>query len=119
MIKTIKIKKDFTFRELMEYIIQNDVSGRFESSNGRSIKVHDDGTFLFDAYNYGDVETYEIKIEIEITEDTKFEFVVINTEDFVYSFRHNSIKECRDKVPKVIEIFARIDGRLQKIWECE
>lgn len=121
MIKTIEVKKEMTFRELLEYIIQNDVSGRFNNDKGYGFSVNANSNhFAFDKnFAYGRGETYELEFEQEITEDTEFECLVINTEDFAYSIRDTSIKQSRDKLPEVIEIFARIDGRLQKIWECE
>ena len=121
MIKTIKVKKEMNFRELMEYIIQNDIRDREFTSRGNeySFSVCEGGIFDFYCVNYNMGETYEIEVEETITEDTVFECVVINTEELVYSFRHISIKESRHKLPKAIEIFARVDGKLQKIWERE
>ena len=119
MIKKIRVKKEMNFRELMEHIFKNDIRDRvFRCSiDDHVFRVCEEGIFEFYCENYDMGETYEIEVELAITEDTVFECVVINTEELVYSFRHISIKESRGKLPKVTEIFARVDGKLQKIWQ--
>ena len=121
MIETIKVKKQLTLVELLAWAKENNIRNRqfVNMRDDEVINIDECGNVRFDNHLYLNSSLFEVEVEEEITEDMEFEFVVINTEDFVYSFRHNSIKECRDKVPKVIEIFARIDGRLQKIWERE
>lgn len=119
MIKTIKVKKEFNFRELMEYILENDISGDFKCLDGKHrFTVNSDGTFYFGVYHYGDVETYEVEVEEEITEDTEFEQILINTGSHLVIRLNYSIKLANLTFYNVKEIFARIDGRVQLIWEC-
>lgn len=117
MTKTIKIKKEFTFRELMEYIIQNDVIGRFESSNRRSVVINDDGIFKFDDYHYGDVETYEVEVEKEITENTYLDHLIEVTKgDLIHTYQHDvTINEVLDEDSKIF--YTLINGELVKIWQ--
>ena len=89
MIKKIRVKKEFTFHELVE-----------------------------DIFNDTD-EIYEVEVEQEITEDMEFEQVAINTLSHLHMRFNYSIKRANDTFYGVQEIFARIDGKLQKIWECE
>lgn len=119
MIKTIKVKKVFTFRELMEYIIQNDVSGTFKNCDGHQFKVDKHGTFNFAAYSYGLGEIYEIEIEEEITENTKFQQLIeVAKGDIIRIFGQDiTINELLDENSKVF--YTLIDGELVKIWECE
>lgn len=89
MIKKIRVKKEFTLDELME-----------------------------DIFNDSD-EIYEVEVEEEITEDTEFEQIFINTESHLYVKTNYSIKRATHDFNDVLEIFVRVDGKLQKIWECE
>lgn len=118
MFKTIKVKKEFTFRELLEHIIQNDVSGEFGSCDGEQFRVGKNGTFNFDMFSYGHGETYEVEDEVEIREDMEFG-VLIEVTDFsgVYANRRTSIEKVRSEYSK--QFYTLIDGELQKIWERE
>ena len=89
MIKKIRVKKEFTLDELME-----------------------------DIFNDAD-EIYEVEVEEEITEDMEFEQVLINTDSNLHIRDNCSIKHVNDTFYDVEEIFARVDGKLQKIWGCE
>ena len=117
VIKTIKVKKEMTFRELMEYIIQNDVSGTFASCDGRQFKADKNGTFEFGTCFYGRGETYEFEeVEEEITEDTEFEHLVeVRKGDEVYHYTDGSINEIKDE--DSITFYVPIDGKLQLCWE--
>ena len=116
MIKTIKVKKEMNFRELMEYIIQNDVSGTFASCDGRQFKADKNGTFEFGTCFYGRGETYEFEEVEEITEDTEFEHLVeVRKGDEVYHYTDGSINEIKDE--DSITFYVPIDGELVKIWQ--
>ena len=121
MIKTIKVKKEMNFRELMEYILENDIRDRvFRCSiDDHVFRVCEEGIFEFYCENYDMGETYEIEVEEEIMEDTEFEQVLINTHSFLHMRYHYSIERVFHDFGGVQEIFARIDGKLQKIWERE
>ena len=118
MIKTIKVKHEMTFRELMEYIIQNDVSGTFASCDGRQFKADKNGTFEFGTCFYGRGETYEVEVEEEITEDTEIEQLVeVRKGNEVYHYIDESINEIKDE--DSITFYVPIDGELVKIWGRE
>ena len=118
VIKTIKVKHEMTFRELMEYIIQNDVSGTFASCDGRQFKADKNGTFEFGTCFYGRGETYEVEVEEEITEDTEIEQLVeVRKGNEVYHYIDESINEIKDE--DSITFYVPIDGELVKIWGRE
>ena len=118
MIKTIKVKEEMNFTELMEYIIQNGVIGTFKSLGGQQFKVDRNGAFDFESYFYGFGETYEVEVEIEITESTKFDRIVnVDKYDEVYSYTNTSINKIKDE--NSITFYIPIDGELVKIWECD
>ena len=117
VIKTIKVKKEMRFRELMEYIIQNDVIGDFKCIDGKhGFSVDIDGIFCFETYHYDDGETYEVEVEEEITEDTKFDKLVEiydNSDTITHHF--TSIRNIKDITTE--KIYALIGGELVKIWQ--
>ena len=116
MIKTIRFKEEMNFRELMEYIIQNDVSGTFASCDGRQFKVDKNGTFEFGTCFYGRGETYEIEVEEEITEDTMFNCLVEITNNSSATCYHSlKIEDIVGSTTK--KIYALIDGDLKLVWE--
>lgn len=117
MIKTIKTKKRMKFRELMEYIIQNDISGDFKSVDGKyRFKVKNDGKFLFDEYLYGLNETYEVEVEEEITEDMGFDRLVeIHDQYETFTHHYATIRKIKDSGTE--KIYALIDGELQLVWQ--
>lgn len=119
MIKTIKVKKEFTFRELMEYIIENDISGDFKCLDGKhGFTVNRDGTFYFDVYLYGSNETYEIEVEEEITEDMEFGYLIeVRNYGDVLIYYETSIEEMRTESSR--RFYILLDGELVKIWERE
>lgn len=119
MLKTINVKKKMNFRELMEHIFKNDIRDRvFRCSiDDHVFRVCEEGIFEFYCENYDMGETYEIEVKETITEDTEFELVLINTASHL-TMRHDySIKHAKHTFNNIQEIFARIDGRVQKIWE--
>ena len=125
MIKTIKVTKEFNFRELMEYIIQNDVSDTFISSDEKKFSVNSNGTFCFYDYRYDDGETYELEVEEEITEDMMFDVLIevfVEKEEFdktnAVIFHNKRIEDIKDVgffASK--KIYALIDGELKLVWE--
>ena len=118
MIKTINVKKEFTFRELMEYIIQNDVTGVFESSDGSRFEINKHGDFDFNVFLYGYGETYEVEVEEEITEDTVFCVLVEVYYEF-YTHTHPSATIREIKKRSTDKIYALVDGDLKLVWERE
>ena len=120
MIKTVKVKEEMNFRELMEYIIQNDVSGVFDSSDGQQVVVDNNGGFIFDAFSYGVGETYEVDVVEDITEDTKFEqLIVIDTDRNMTKLSNVAISDIVNSYNYVSKIYALIDGELKLVWECD
>ena len=125
MNKTIKIKKEMNFIELMEYILENDIRDReFRCSiDDHVFRVCEEGIFEFYCENYGMGETYEIEVEETITEDTEFDTLVKIFDDETFNetatiYRHGtSIREVKGSRTK--KIYALIDGELHLVWECD
>lgn len=118
MIKTIKVKKEMKFRELMEYILENDIRDRVFRCNidDHVFRVCEDGIFEFYCENYDMGETYEVEVEEEITEDTVFR-VLIEIFSKTHTITHNfkSVKEIKDDGTE--KIYALIDGEFQLVWQ--
>lgn len=122
MIKKIGVTEEMTFRELMEYIIQNDVSGTFKGSNCQQFKVDKNGYFIFEGYFYGDGEVYKVDVVEEITEDTRFEqLIVIDTDRNMVKLEDVTIGDIvkNYNYKYTSKIYALIDGDLQLVWEGE
>lgn len=120
MIKTIKVKKEMNFTELMGYILENDIRDREFTSRGNDYEfsVCEDGIFEFYCANYNIGETYEVEVEEEITEDTEFENLVeVTKRGEVFLYRYSSIDEFMGEDSKVF--YTLIDGELVKIWGRE
>ena len=118
MIKTIKVKKEMNFRELMEYILENDIRDReFRCSiNDHVFRVCEEGIFEFYCENYNMGESYEVEVEEEITEDTEFYMLVeLFDGDRIDIHYRERIKYLKDVTTS--KIYALIDGELQLIWE--
>ena len=119
-IKTIKVKKEMNFRELMEYILENDIRDRvFRCSiDDHVFRVCEEGIFEFYCENYDMGETYEIEVKETITEDTEF-YVLIGIYDEYRIFTEYSsrIKDVKDS--RTEKIYALIDGELKLVWERE
>ena len=118
MIKTIKVKTEMNFRELMEYIIQNDVSGEFKSDDVTTFSVNANGEFKFHEFYYDDGETYEVDVEEEITEDTIFGTLVEIFDEHKLIIHHSA--KVKDIVVRdTNNIYALINGELKLVWERE
>ena len=117
MIKTIKIKEEFNFRELMEYIFKNDIRDRvFRCSiDDHVFRVCEEGIFEFYCENYDMGETYEVEVEEEITEDTVFNVLIELYGHNIGVHHSSSIKEIKDNRSK--KFYAFIDGELKLVWE--
>lgn len=118
MIKTIKVKKEMNFRELMEYILENDIRDReFRCSiNDHVFRVCEEGIFEFYCENYDMGESYEAEVEEEITEDTKFD-TLVEIFDEHKSIIHHSAKVKDIVVRDTNNIYALINGELKLVWE--
>lgn len=120
MIKTIKVKKEFTFRELLQWIIENDVSGRDFMSKDKTSRfiIDESGNFHFGISVHGN-QTYEINVEKEITESTYLDHLIEVTKgDLIHTYQHDvTINEVLDEDSKVF--YTLIDGELIRIWERE
>ena len=119
MIKTIKVKKEMNFRELMEYILENDIRDRkFRCSiNDHVFRVCEEGIFDFYCVKYNIGETYEVEVEEEISEDMKFEHLVevCKGDEVYHHFIDVSINQIKDE--DSITFYVPIDGELVKIWQ--
>ena len=117
MIKTIKIKEEMSFRELLEYILENDIRDREFRSRGYQYRfsVCDAGIFDFYCENYNIGEIYEVEVELAITEDTTFNCLVEITNTSATCYRSLKIEDIVGSTTK--KIYALIDGDLQLVWE--
>lgn len=120
MIKTIKVKMEMNFRELMEYILENDIRDRvFRCSiDDHVFRVCEDGFFDFYCVKYNIGEIYEVEVEEEITEDTTFNCLVEITNNSSATCYHSlKIEDIVGSTTK--KIYALIDGELKLVWERE
>ena len=120
MIKTIKVKKEMNFRELMEYILENDIRDRgFRCSiDDHVFRVCEEGIFEFYCENYDMGESYEVEVEEEITEDTEFKMMIeIFGKSNAVCHYDMSVRNVKDGTTE--RVYALIDGELKLVWECE
>ena len=128
MLKTIKKKKNVSTNELFKYITMNAhtlLDGkkfhRFMSKSGHEVIIDDKGNVNFSFMHYTAEDLFEIEVEEEITEDTKFYLLVElycrNEKYWSLNYMNSSINNVKDDT--TISIHALIDGKLQLIWEAE
>lgn len=104
----IKTKKEMNLPELIEWAWKNEfissvfwTSNREEGFNHKAFFDVDGNFYTSDNFNFND--TFEVKIEEEITEDTKLDLVerfIGGTGSVCYTSHSMSIKECLKRSPK-------------------
>ncbi|MDK1672836.1 hypothetical protein QOK74_08120 [Staphylococcus saprophyticus] len=114
----IKTKKQLNLPQLIEWVWENDVRCRTFIANDKHIpgKVNFDENGMIDIQTtVGNDETFTVEEEIEITEDTVIDkLVVIDSDNDALVFSNYTIKEIKDNGFK--EFHAYIDGEFKLIW---
>ena len=113
--------------ELIKYAWENDIKDKiYYSDSGQIVKFLGDGNYESE-WDFGYHDSFSVKIEEEITEDTEFEelYTMMN---FKSVYRHDAktikeIKECFNfsgELELLHQIYAMVDGKLQLVWghEC-
>lgn len=115
MIKTIKVKKQMGFGEIVNYILENNIRDTHFDSETTRIVVSEFGGLKFDTYSYGTGETY--KVEEAITGNTKLDHLIeVAKGDLIHTYEHDvTINEVLDADSKVF--YTLLDGELVKVWE--
>ena len=123
MLKTIKVNKRMRLDELIKYAWENDIKNKlYYSDSGQIVKFLGDGNYE-SGWDFGYHDSFSVKIEEEITEDTKFELLVgVYFYDEVgrynaSTFYNRSIDDVKDS--EALCVYALIDNKLQLIWERE
>ena len=117
--KTIVIKEQLKFHELIEWCTKNNIRCMgYKSNDYQRVEVEVDGSFTFDHdAEYGSGETYEVDIYHEVTMECKYELLV---EILVYNRKPNTYLDA--SVNDIIgddtkEIHAFINGQFYKILD--
>ena len=126
MLKTVKVNKRMRLDELIKYAWENDIKNKlYYSDSGQIVKFLGDGNYE-SGWDFGYHDSFSVKIEEEITEDTEFDNLYAMLEfKAVYRCDANTIKEVKElfkssEEPDLLyQIYAMIDGKLQLIYECE
>ena len=126
MLKTVKVNKRMRLDELIKYAWENDIKNKlYYSDSGQIVKFLGDGNYE-SGWDFGYHDSFSVKIEEEITEDTEFEelYTMMNFKS-VYSHDAKTIKEVKESFDTsgdlefLHQIYAMIDGKLQLIYERE
>ena len=125
MLKTIKTTKELRLDELIKYVWENHEK-IFEHTSLRTFESNNNATVLFT--NTGHFETththypsdiFTVEIEEEITEDTKFEFLVEvyknGKESFATGYYNYELKDVIDYDTELI--YALVNGELELIYK--
>lgn len=88
---SVKIKKQLTIPQLIEWIGKNGIFGEsFGSDRYNYVHVTDDGIIEFTGEFYED--TFEVEVEEEVTEDTKLPRILVNDGKSFLSYYNITIK---------------------------
>ena|SRR5699024_5081680 len=128
MKKTIKKNVHMRLDELIKYVRQNKktlfeehVAISFKTKDNKGVIFANNGNFVTgegDCINIDDI--FEVVIEEEITEDTKFEkCVVIFKDKTIITSVEINIKFIKEFCENIKSVYALIDDKLELIWEAE
>lgn len=140
MIKTIKVKKQFRLDELLKYVWDNELnrieavssSGRFKLKfiDNKSILVNSESTLgPFGSTVSLSTTEWEIEVEEEVTEDTELfgvqevcmdkEKEEIGVEYWPDGCSINDVLNDYNCSIECLQIYAKVNGKLQLVWEAE
>lgn len=93
---SVKIKKQLTLPQLIEWIEKNGIFGEsFGSDRYNYVHVTDDGIIEFTGKFYED--TFEVEVEEEITKDTKLPYILVGDGKSFVNYTDVSIKELEER----------------------
>ena len=126
MLKTIKVNKRMRLDELIKYAWENNIKNKlYYSDSGQIVKFLGDGNYE-SGWDFGYHDSFSVKIDEEITEDTEFEeLYTMMSFKSVYSHDAKTIKEVKESFDTsgdlefLHQIYAMVDGKLQLIYERE
>lgn len=126
MVKTIKVNKRMRLDELIKYAWENNIKNKlYYSDSGQIVKFLGDGNYE-SGWDFGYHDSFSVKIDEEITEDTEFEeLYTMMSFKSVYSHDAKTIKEVKESFDTsgdlefLHQIYAMVDGKLQLIYERE
>ena len=101
----IKRKVEMTLPELIEWAWKNDVnSRRFTSSNDTSVTFSEYGDFVTSVKYIFKDETFNVKIEEEITEETKLpKFLVVFLNMSISNYIERSLIEENQSIKEILQ----------------
>jgi formylmethanofuran dehydrogenase subunit C len=112
----IKTKKQLNLPQLIEWAWENKIKNRafYSNTDGGSVYFDKDGD-VYVEHEIAKTETFTIKVEEEITEDTVFQSIVeVTIDDLFAIWECASISTWKNEHSK--EFHAYIDGKFQCIW---
>ena len=126
MLKTIKVNKRMRLDELIKYAWENNIKNKlYYSDSGQIVKFLGDGNYE-SGWDFGYHDSFSVKIEEEITENTEFEeLYTMMSFKSVYSHDAKTIKEVKESfsisgdLEFLHQIYAMVDGKLQLIYVRE
>ena len=125
MKKTIKKNVHMRLDELIKYVRENkktlfkgNMTISFKTKNNNEAIFYYHGQLTMDNWN-SSVDLFEVEVEEEITEDTKFDLLLElwldDGEYRTYSYINRCIGQLKDS--NTVSIYAIINGKLELIWE--
>lgn len=125
MLKTITKVKEMKLDELIKYVrenkktlFKNRVGITFNTKNNNQVTFYQHGELTLDNW-ISSVDLFTVEIEEEITEDTKFEFLVEvyknGKESFATGYYNYELKDVIDYDTELI--YALVNGELELIYK--
>lgn len=133
MLKTVKVKKQMHLDELIKYIFDNGIEdktyGVIDAFNNTSeVRISGSGNIKMSGY-INQHTTFTVEMEEEITEDTELfgvqevcmdkEKEEIGVEYWPDGCSVNDVLNDYNCSIECLQIYAKVNGKLQLIWEVE
>lgn len=133
MLKTIKVKKQMRLDELIKYVWDNRLYPEtFESNFNDFAHFDKTGKYkLIEQRALNQATTFTVEVEEEITEDTElvgFQEVFLDKElrelkvEIHAPLKRKSINDVLEEhyeETECLQIYAKVNGKLELIWEAE
>jgi len=120
MLKTIKKVKQLRLDELLKLCWDSHITSGIYRNKRCLLQVFDSSNVVLSG-SVSATDTFEVQVEEEITEETKFDLLLelwlYDGEYRTYSYINRCIGQLKDS--NTVSIYALIDGKLQLIWERE
>lgn len=120
---TIKVKKEFTLPQLIEWGLKNKITSKEYTCNNKdgykSVIFSTTGTVHLNSFQaYLADDKYKVEVDEPITEDTEFELMIELVDGYQHClWERASVKDWKDEDSK--EFHAYIDGEFKLIWTKE